>query len=38
MCTFCIFQVLQKATELAKSNQDKAFLIEQVEDGCNAKV
>lgn len=30
-------RVVDKATELAKANQDKAFIVEQVEDGCNSK-
>jgi len=30
-------RILQKAADLAKSNQDKTFLVEQVEDSCNAK-
>lgn len=32
------YQVVDKAVELAKANQDKPFVVEQVEDGCNSKV
>lgn len=30
-------RVVDKALELAKANQDKSFIVEQVEDGCNSK-
>jgi len=30
-------RVVEKAVELAKANQDKPFVVEQVEDGCNSK-
>ncbi|XP_066933990.1 alanine--tRNA ligase, cytoplasmic-like [Clytia hemisphaerica] len=30
-------RVVEQAVEIAKANQDKAFIVEQVEDGCNSK-